>query len=132
MEKKKKPIGYYLKKADNLLTGSINNIHAELGLTRTGWQILNSIKEGTDKHTILAQLSGFASAEQLNETFSSLAARGWIVDNSTLKLTGEGEETFKNCLQKQTVLRQKSMQNITEQEYLQLITTLEKIIDNLK
>jgi len=41
--KNKLPIGYYLKKTDNLLTEGINNIHKEFNLTRTDWQILNSI-----------------------------------------------------------------------------------------
>lgn len=132
MDKKKLPIGYYLKKVDNLLTDKIDVIHSEFGLTRTDWQILNSISEGVDKKAILTQLSEFASAEQLNERIHSLLERSLIVDNIILKLTDKGEGIFKTCLQKQTALRQKSMQNITEHEYLQLITTLEKIIDNLK
>lgn len=35
---KKMPIGFYLKKADNLLNENINRIHSEMGITRTDWQ----------------------------------------------------------------------------------------------
>lgn len=128
----KLPIGYYLKKTDNLLTERINKIHSDFGLTRTEWQIMNSIHEGVDKNTLLTQLLEFASIEQLNELITELSKRSFVEETPLLKLTDRGEEIFKSCLQKQTELRQKSMQNITEQEYIQLITTLEKIIDNLK
>ena len=132
MDKMKLPIGYYLKKTDNLLTERINKIHSDFGLTRTEWQIMNSIHEGVDKNTLLTQLLEFASIEQLNELITELSKRSFVEETPLLKLTDRGEEIFKSCLQKQTELRQKSMQNITEQEYIQLITTLEKIIDNLK
>lgn len=132
MDKKKLPIGYYLKKADNLLTESINKIHSDFGLTRTEWQILNSINDGVDKNIILSQLSEFASIGQLNELISELTTRKLVIQTPLLKLTDKGEEIFKKCLQKQTVFRQKSMQNISEKEYSQLIASLEKIIDNLK
>jgi len=129
---KKLPIGYYLKKTDNLLTDRINKIHSEWGLTRTEWQLLNAIYEGVDKSTLLTQLAVFASTEQLIGTITELIKRGLVIETPTLKLTDEGERTFRNCLQKQTALRQQSMQNISEQEYRQLITTLEKMIDNLE
>lgn len=39
------PIGYWIKKLDELLTNGINEIQAALKMTRTEWQILNSIHE---------------------------------------------------------------------------------------
>lgn len=130
---KKMPIGYYLKKVDNLLTDGINKIHAENGLTRTDWQILNTINGSgnMDRQAISGLLSEFANNETINNAISELITNGLVSGNKELKLTDKGKEVFRTCLQKQTSFRQKSMQNLTEQEYLQLIATLEKIMDNL-
>ncbi len=131
---KKNPIGYYLKKADNLLTDGINKIHAENGLTRTDWQILNTINESgnIEKQAICELLSEFANNETINNAISGLITNELVSENKNLELTDKGKEVFQTCLQKQTSFRQKSMQNLSEQEYLQLIAALEKIIDNLK
>lgn len=130
---KKMPIGYYLKKVDNLLTDGINKIHAENGLTRTDWQILNTINGSgnMDRQAISGLLSEFANNETINNAISGLITNGLVSGSKELKLTDKGKEVFRTCLQKQTSFRQKSMQNLTEQEYLQLIATLEKIMDNL-
>jgi len=130
---KKMPIGYYLKKVDNLLTDGINKIHAENGLTRTDWQILNTINGSgnMDRQAISGLLSEFANNETINNAISGLITNGLVSGNKELKLTDKGKEVFRTCLQKQTSFRQESMQNLTEQEYLQLIATLEKIMDNL-
>ena len=134
MENRKLPIGYYLKKVDNLLTDGISKIHAEFGITRTDWQILNTIhdKKNTDRNTIYELLSEFATIEHINLLISSLIKNELVFENETLKLTEKGNDIFQTCLQNQIEFRQKSMQSVTEQEYVQLIGILEKIIDNLK
>lgn len=45
MQSNKMPIGYWIKQADELLTRGIDDIYSSSGITRTGWQILNSINE---------------------------------------------------------------------------------------
>lgn len=130
--KKNLPIGYYLKKADNLLTEGINEIHREFSIDRTQWQILNSINEGIDKKEIEALLKQFANDEQINNSFSSLIDRNILTDNIDLKLSDKGKALYNQCFEKQKEFRQKAMSHITEQEYKQLIITLEKIIKNLE
>jgi DNA-binding MarR family transcriptional regulator len=132
--KSKLPIGYFLKKVDNLLTEGINHIHKEFDINRTQWQILNAIHENIEigRQQIVGTLSEFVNDEVINSAITNLINRGLINEDSNLKLTEKGAITFKNCLQKQKDFRLKAMNNISEQEYLQTITTLEKIIDNLK
>lgn len=132
--KNKLPIGYYLKKADNLLTAGINKIHAENGITRTQWQVLNSIiqKDEADRQQVIELLNDFAAKDTINEVIDILINRGLVNENSFLYLTDRGKELFEKCFQEQKIFRQKAMGNISEQEYMQLITTLEKIIDNLR
>lgn len=134
MDKPRFPIGFYLKKADNLLTIGINEIHAEFGLTRTDWQILNTIngRNGLDRQAMSDILSEFANREAINNTIAGLIKNDLLQENNSLALTDKGKVIYQACLQKQISFRQKSMQNITDEEYLQVIATLEKIINNVK
>ncbi len=132
--KNKLPIGYYLKKTDNLLTEGINNIHKEFGITRIVWQILNSINENAEinRQKITELLSEFANKETISDAISTLLDRQLIREEKYLSLTKKGEVLYQTCFQRQKAFRQKATENITEQQYLQTIETLEKIIDNLK
>lgn len=130
----KLPIGYYLKKTDNLLTEGINRIHQEVDITRTDWQIINSINEDAeiDRQQISDQLSDFADKETINEAVATLLSRQLIHEDNYLSLTEKGKDLHRTCFQKQKMFRQKAMSNITEADYLQTIVTLKKIIDNLE
>ena len=44
------PIGYWIKKADELLAERINEVQRSNGLTWTGWQILNTLS-GSESET---------------------------------------------------------------------------------
>ncbi|HEY0055084.1 MAG TPA: hypothetical protein VGB63_07000 [Pedobacter sp.] len=133
MDKKKLPIGYYLKEADQLLTSGINKIHAEAGLTRTDWQILNSInrQDGLERTVVLDLLAKFATMEIINGAIENLVRKNLIFENITLNLTDKGKEIYRSGLERQNSFREKAMRDISEQEYLQLIATLEKVIENL-
>lgn len=45
MQTKNIPIGYWVKQADEFLMKGINEIHASMQMTRTEWQMNNSIHE---------------------------------------------------------------------------------------
>lgn len=124
----KLPIGYYLKKTDNLLTEGINRIHQEVDITRTDWQIINAINENAeiDRQQIADQLSDFANKETINEAVATLLSRQLIHEDNYLSLTEKGKNLYRTCFQKQKMFRQKTMSNITEADYLQTIVTLKK------
>lgn len=45
MQTKNLPIGYWIKQADQMLTKGIDEIQLLFNITRTDWQIINSINE---------------------------------------------------------------------------------------
>jgi len=130
---KKMPIGYYLKKADNLLTENINRIHSAFGITRIHWQILHSIYNVSEieKHTLFQTLKPFADTHSLEKSIAALKERDLISGSDQFSLTESGVNLYNECLQKQIAFRNQTVAGITEQEYFQVISTLEKLIENI-
>jgi hypothetical protein len=46
-----RPIGYWLKEADRLITERVNAVQAANGVTRTQWQVLNMLHEGDSRQS---------------------------------------------------------------------------------
>lgn len=115
------------------LKEGINNIHKEFDINRTQWPILNYIQTNNsiERAKIIEIMEIFDSKENIENTIEKLIWRELIFEKIVLKLTEKGKNLFNNALQRQNEFRQKSMKDITEQEYSQTICTLEKIIGNL-
>lgn len=128
------PIGYYLKKLDNLLTEGINNIHAELGINRLQWQLLNSVGEGKDvnRSSVIAILKEFSGEDNVGIAIDDLIDREVLAETSLLTLTEKGRDLHQRCVQIQNEFRQNAMQDIPEKDYLNVMRTLEKMITNLE
>lgn len=135
MKDKKLPIGYYVKRVDKLFTERINAVQAEFGLTRTAWQILNSIYEqGTTKKDELINLVGqLADNRTIEEALLKLNQDGIvnIESGNLLSLTEKGKVLFADCSRKQYEFRQKSMLHVSEKDYQTTISTLDQIIKNI-
>jgi hypothetical protein len=134
MQTKKLPIGYFIKQADDLLTKGINEIQSESRLTRTDWQILNSIaeKEQLNKAELITLMKPFADENSVNIILTKFKTGLLLSENGTkLSLTEKGIELHKTCFVKQKLFRVTAMLDITEQQYQQTISTLQKIIENL-
>jgi len=135
MQPKELPIGYWIKKADELLTKGIDNIQLKFGIDRTSWQILNLIKENdTIRKAELAKLmQPFADENILANILFSLEQENLLNKQSqTLALTAKGVTLHKACFEEQKIFRQKSIQNISEGEYQTTILTLKKLVENLQ
>lgn len=128
------PIGYYLKKLDNLLTEGINNIHAELGINRLQWQVLNSVGEGKDvnRSSVIAILKEFSGEDNVGIAIDDLIDREVLAETSLLTLTEKGRDLHQRCVQIQNEFRQNAMQDIPEKDYLNVMMTLDKMITNLE
>lgn len=135
MQPQKLPIGYWIKEADNLLTAGIDAIHSNAGLTRTGWQVLNSIHENGSfqKAALFSLLSPFANEQTLEQILVKLAGDNLIeVKEDILFLTSGGKKLHQQCFDQQKAFRQKIMSGITEQDYQVAVLTLQRIVENLK
>src|SRR5690606_3686826 len=136
MKNNKLPIGYYLKKADNLLTEGINNIFKALDINRLKWQILHSLTDNKriDRSAMPSSLGPFADEEQIKLSIADLIERGLVqqIGDTDIKLTNKGEEFHQLCFQKQKAFRLKATEGLSQEAYFKTIETLEKIISNLE
>ena len=130
----KKPIGFYLKKVDELLSKGIDAVQSEFGISRFEWQILNVLKTNPSGHDEIAkELAPFIGQNNLDDTLTGFINKSFIgLNGANYKLTTEGENIFTNALEKQKIFREKSMKNVPAKGYQTTIKTLEQIINNLK
>lgn len=130
----KRPIGYWIKQADEFLTKGINEVQSSFGLTRTDWQVLNFVNEKgqTDANELEIFIKPFADGDTLQLIIAKFI-KNLLLKEETGKfsLTDKGIKLHGNCLEKQKIFRQKAMADISEQQYQETILTLQKIINNL-
>lgn len=134
MQGKQLPIGYWIKQADLLLTKVTDEIQSSFGMTRTEWQILNSIseKDGIEKMNLINLMLPFADTKSVENILTKFKTRHLInEDNSKLNLTDKGTKLYSECFEKQKTLRQSVMVDISEQDYQTTVLTLVKIVENI-
>jgi DNA-binding MarR family transcriptional regulator len=135
------PIGYWLKRADNLLTEQINKGQAANGVSRFEWQVLNRLHEtGSASETQLFEIMRtFVDAPNLDEIISRLTERGWVEQSEDSKhdalayqLTADGQRQHGVIVGTQKDVRQRAMQGISAEEYAATIRILQRIVHNLE
>lgn len=135
-----KPIGWYLKRVDKLITQNVNDMFAPMGLTRTHWQALNNtyhgrVKTRKDLHELIHD---FVDLKTLDDIIDSLVQRGWMIRTekpelgiTELELTDEGNEAFPRLDAILFEFDKQVFQGITEEEYKTAIKVLNQLICNL-
>lgn len=135
MQENNKPIGYWLKKADEVLTKGIANLHAQSGITRIEWQILRFLKghESVARAELFHTLQPFADSASLETIVQRLQKQGVLQEQRlSVCLTEKGHTLHNACFERQKEFRQQSMDGILEQEYQTTIATLAKLVANLE
>jgi DNA-binding MarR family transcriptional regulator len=134
--KKRAPLGYWLKRADELLTKRIDEAQRSNGLTRLEWQVLNVIHDkGTARREDLVDaLRPFADAATIDSVVLALVAREIVSGSAAavFTLTKAGLELFEKALAAQLVLRQQAMTGISDEEYSVVVNVLERLVANLE
>jgi DNA-binding MarR family transcriptional regulator len=132
------PIGYWLRKADELLTARIDEAQQAHGLSRLEWQMLNVIHEhGTASYQrIVDSLSPFADVPGLVEGIERLIGRESVEaasgDEPVYRLTAAGEALHAAALQSQLAFRRRAMRGIEDDEYAATIRVLQRLVENLR
>ena len=129
------PIGYWIKKADQLLTEGIDRVQARFGLSRTGWQILNAIKEnGSIKEEGLVFLmKPFAGVADVERILEQLEQDGLVEHlHGPYRLSHKGQELHGTCLAGQKEFRVRCMKDISGPAYDTTVSTLRKMVENLE
>ena len=136
---KQKPIGYWLKHADNVVTEHIDRVLSENDFTRSRWQVLNIVYQaGTvTRSDVLDTMQTFIDAPQLEEIVEEFAQEGWLVkrgegDAAELVLTNAGKAQRDSVFKLQGDVRRRAMQGISEQEYATVINVLQRMVKNLE
>lgn len=134
-----RPIGYWLKRADELLTRRSNQILHDHGFTRFHWQTLNILYEkgSTSFDDIFAILSAFVTVDQLNDILALFSRSGWLLmekddSTTTLTLTEAGKAQHATIFQLQSEVRRQSMQGISNEEYAMVVDVLQRLVHNLE
>ncbi|WP_331767521.1 MarR family winged helix-turn-helix transcriptional regulator [Embleya sp. NBC_00896] len=130
-----KPIGYWLNRTDKALTGYMNAMLSEFGLTRLAWQVLNVIEDNpqagdTDVRTVLAANAGVAD---LTAAIETVLADGWATrpEPTRLALTDDGRARLAKVAERVDAFRDLSTTGITREEYHTAVTVLERMTHNL-
>ena len=136
---KQKPIGYWLKYADEVITEHVDQVLSDNGFTRSRWQVLNVVYQaGTiTRGGVFDTMQTFISTRQLDEIIDGFVEEGWLAkagegDGAQLALTEAGKAKRETVFELQSEVRRRAMQGITEQEYATVIDVLERMVRNLE
>jgi DNA-binding MarR family transcriptional regulator len=129
------PLGYWLKHTDEMLTKHINAAQSVNGVSRSQWQILNTLYEvsAATKEQIFEVMQTFVDKAELEHILTELSTRGWLLQvEYCFQLTDEGRAKHQIILEFQKAVRQRAMQGISEEEYTAVISVLQRIVKNLE
>jgi DNA-binding MarR family transcriptional regulator len=136
---KHKPIGYWLKHADEVITEHVDRVLSDNGFTRSRWQVLNIIYEAgtTTRSGVFDTMQTFIDICQLDEIIEGFVEAGWLVkhgegNGAQLTLTAAGKAKRESIFELQRDVRRRAMRGITEREYATVIDVLERMVRNLE
>ena len=132
------PIGYWVKRADELLTQRINEAQQENGLSRLEWLVLNVVHEqgSASFQSIADALSPFSDAATLVEAIERFVQREVFesegAGSTVYRLTSAGRRLHAAALRSQERLRTRAFDGISEDEYVTAIRVLQMVVKNLE
>lgn len=129
------PIGYWLKKADNLLTERINQVQSANGVSRPEWQILNILHESgsADRERIFGVMRTFLDEPPADSILARLVEKGWLESQGDgFRLTEPGRQHHGEILAAQKGLREQAVRGISPEEYATAVRVLQRMVSNLE
>ena len=135
-----RPLGYWLKLVDSLISEQFANSLEEHGVTRRQWQLLNVLSlgpaTGGELTAALAPFFGEAQAEDEptspSEHLAELVESGWIAEEGhTFTLTERGAVSLDRLTEIVDEMREESSSGISAEEYATTVDSLKKMAMNL-
>jgi DNA-binding MarR family transcriptional regulator len=134
-----RPIGYWLRRADQAITAHVDEVHGDKGVSRVHWQVLHLIQQGgaVTAQSVFEEMRDFVRASEFDAVVRELERRGWIAHRldtpatPVLELTEPGRRFHSDVMQAQTDVRQRAMEGITPEEYATTVRVLQRIVSNL-
>ncbi|MDB5033095.1 MAG: hypothetical protein JWQ98_336 [Chlorobi bacterium] len=130
-----KPIGYWVKLADNALTLRMNEMFSAHGITRIDWQILNIIggESIASESYLLGTMRIHTDDETLHGAIGKLTGMGWASRaGNGYSLTEEGRKQFDAIGSTNRSFREMVAEGISPEDYQTAISVLQRIIANLE
>jgi DNA-binding MarR family transcriptional regulator len=132
-----KPIGYWLKRLDQLIESAFGRVFAEQELSRRHWQVLNVLHPAPLDATALAEaLRPFwePGAITAADVIRDLTERGWVGldDEGRYALTPAGLAGHAEVKAKVDAVRATVIDGLTEAEYYTTMRALQQMTANLE
>ena len=137
-----RPIGYWLKKLNNLIDAEFERQLGEASLSRQQWQVLNLIEDGprsvpeleSELEPFLRQaLEALGGAQHLGHALSGLVTRGWADSTDNIvSLTETGQAQLELLKARVAELRQALTAGISAEEYQATVDVLARMTANLE
>jgi DNA-binding MarR family transcriptional regulator len=137
MEAERKPIGYWLKRLDQLIEGSFDRALAQADLTRRHWQVMNVLHAGSASEQEIAEaLQAFwrPRAVAQDQVVGELVRRGWARRNEDhrYRLTSQGEAARAALVERVQALRAAMTDGLTRAQYAAVVDGLRRMAENLE
>ena len=130
-----RPIGWWVKRLDELLEQVVDRALADDGLTRRHWQVLHALGPGgTDERDLGGTLAPFGGAAELPPVLAELTGRGWVTRGAggRLEHTGAGRAAAERLLGRITALRRQVTDGLTAEEYERTVAALARMVGNVE
>lgn len=132
----RKPIGYWLKHLDAVISTSFDAVFGRRGLARRHWQVLTSLTRGPASHDELhTRLAPFweEGAVTLDEVTALLLTNGWITgDRHEYHLTATGRAVQAELQAETDTIRARLTSGLTVEDYNTVVDGLARMAANLE
>lgn len=129
-----RPIGYWLKRADEVITRQMGAALSSEGVSRFHWQLLNLLRGPERTVRVLARaMENFVDAAGVDRLLAELTERGWVSrSGDEFEVTAEGEAAYARLAERIGEFRRRSREGISDEEYATVVRTLQRMIENLE
>jgi DNA-binding MarR family transcriptional regulator len=134
--REQRPLGYWLKYIDGAIETSFGRLLADDGLTRRGWQVLNTISYGPITVAELDEtMAAFLSGDEptMRPYIERFVELGWVrvADADGVALTEEGRRTHQRVSERVGAERVRMMECLSPEDYQVLMNLLQRIAAHL-
>ncbi|MEV4259761.1 MarR family transcriptional regulator [Spirillospora sp. NPDC049652] len=134
--RQERPFGYWLRHIDRALDANLGRLLAAEGLTRRGWQVLNTVSyEPVTIADLDRTLDAFISPDEptMRPQVERLAGRGWArLTGDTAELTEEGVRAHRRVRDAVAAQRARMIECFTPEEFRSLTEMLRRFAAHLE
>ncbi|WP_026416209.1 MarR family winged helix-turn-helix transcriptional regulator [Actinomadura oligospora] len=131
-----RPIGYWLRHIDGALDANLGRLLADDGLTRRGWQVLNTVSyEPITMADLDRTLDAFVSPDEptMRPQVERLVDLGWArLDGDTAELTEDGVRAHRRVRDTIGAQRARMIECFTPEEFRSLMEMLRRFAAHLE